>query len=110
LAPQRADNARHVNLTHPRAVDKSVKIWRPFATERFESPAVTTPISGAGNVDLFDNHTGDRFARLISVDGSSISVRLPLRALAADAPARVTLEDANQPGAFSPTVIGVFTR
>jgi hypothetical protein len=64
----------------------------------------------AGNVDLFDNQTGDRFARLISVDGSSITVRLPLRALAADAPARVTLEDANQPGGFSPSVIGVFTR
>jgi hypothetical protein len=64
----------------------------------------------AGNVDLFDNHTGDRFARLISVDRSSITVRLPLRALAADASARMTLEDANRPGGFSPTVIGVFTR
>jgi hypothetical protein len=29
--------------------------------------------------------------------------------LAGDAPARVTLEDANQPGGFSPAVIGVFT-
>lgn len=64
----------------------------------------------AGNVLLFDDHAGDRFARLISVAGSSITVRLPLRALAGDAPARVTLEDANQPGGFSPTVIGVFTR
>jgi hypothetical protein len=64
----------------------------------------------AGTVDLFDNRTGERFDRLIGIDGSSITVRLPLRALNTDGSARMTLEDANRPGGFSPTVIGVFTR
>jgi len=61
-------------------------------------------------VDLFDNHTGDRFTRLIAVDGSAIAVKLPLRALSTKTPASVTLEDGNRPASFSPFVISVFAR
>jgi hypothetical protein len=60
-------------------------------------------------VNLFDNHTGDRFAKLISVDGSSITARLPLRALGVDAPGRVTIEDANRPGTFLLATIDLFS-
>ena len=59
-------------------------------------------------VDLFDNHTGDRFAKLISVDASSITARLPLRALGASAPARITIEDANRPGTFLLATVDLF--
>jgi hypothetical protein len=60
-------------------------------------------------VDLFDNHTGDRFARLIKVDSSSVTARLPLHALNVDAPARITIEDANQPGTFLLATINLFS-
>ncbi len=63
-----------------------------------------------GAVDLFDNRTGDRFSRLISIDGSAITVRLPLRALSPAAPALVTLEDATRPETFSPVRINVFAK
>jgi hypothetical protein len=63
-----------------------------------------------GIVGLFDSHTGERFARLIGIDASSITVRLPLRALSAAAPARVTVEDTNRPGGFPPAVIDVFAK
>lgn len=59
-------------------------------------------------VDLFGNHTGDRFAKLISVDGSSITARLPLRALGTSAPARITIEDANRPGTFLLATVDLF--
>ena len=60
-------------------------------------------------VDLFDNRTGDRFAKLIAVDGSSITVRLPLRALGAAAPTRITIEDANRPGTFLLATVDLFS-
>lgn len=60
-------------------------------------------------VNLFDNRTGDRFSKLIGVDGTSITARLPLRALGADAPARITIEDANRPGTFLLATIDLFS-
>ena len=62
-------------------------------------------VGPSGTLDLFDNHTGDCFARLINVDGSAIIVRLPLRALSVNPPRLVTLEDANQ--LVQPLAVGI---
>lgn len=67
-------------------------------------------LAPAGTTDLFDSRTGERFSRLIVVDGPACTVKLPLGALSASRDAPITIEDSNMPARLFPYPVSVFKK